>query len=187
MKNKYYTIRHGESTANREKIIISSPENGINGYGLTSEGKAQVESVAKNNTAKTALTRIISSDFLRAQQTAQVFNKFYAITLTNDARLRERNFAPFEKMDDSSYTIVWEHDKQGLNYNGVESVLSVAERMMSVIFECERDFSGETILLVSHGDPLQILTAKASKIDPCKHRDIPHIDKGELKELIVIS
>ncbi len=49
-------------------------------------------------------------------------------------------------------------------HHGVEALSRVASRMQAVIGDWEQQVSGEVILLVSHGDPLQILlTALAGK------------------------
>jgi len=42
LRNKYYLLRHGESHANREGIVISEPETGTSQYGLTGKGTESV-------------------------------------------------------------------------------------------------------------------------------------------------
>ena len=43
LNSQYFIMRHGESTANVEGIIVSTPENGVTKYGLSEEGQAQVK------------------------------------------------------------------------------------------------------------------------------------------------
>ena len=50
LNNQYFALRHGESIANQKGLIVSSPENGIKGYGLSETGQTQInESVIANN------------------------------------------------------------------------------------------------------------------------------------------
>jgi broad specificity phosphatase PhoE len=65
-------MRHGQSKANLKEIIISHPENGLlEKYGLTELGRQQ----ARQSAASSPLTKdtlILSSDFSRARQTAEI-------------------------------------------------------------------------------------------------------------------
>ena len=75
LKNHYFALRHGESMANVEGLIVSTPENGVPNYGLSDNGKNQVrQSVtsAKKSKLLNASTLIISSDFKRARESAEI-------------------------------------------------------------------------------------------------------------------
>ncbi|GEM_PF-6369883 len=41
----------------------------------------------------------------------------------------------------------------------------------------------KTILLVSHGDPLQILETAFKDISPALHRSLPHLQTGDVRAL----
>ena len=63
-KNTYVVVRHGESTANKQCIIVSSAAHALNSFGLTAKGTEQV----LRNTLRSNLnceTLIVSSDFKR--------------------------------------------------------------------------------------------------------------------------
>lgn len=47
LHNTYLIVRHGQSEANVEGIVVSKPENGCGNYGLTSTGREQVTATAK--------------------------------------------------------------------------------------------------------------------------------------------
>ena len=69
--NRYVALRHGESEANVQGIILSDPARGVPGDGLTDAGKGQVRaSIASSDLD--ANTLIYSSDFARAHQTAEL-------------------------------------------------------------------------------------------------------------------
>ena len=161
LKNIYYIIRHGESESNKQELIISSPENAINSFGLTELGKKQIqESITKNKKLFNQKTIIISSDFLRAKESAEIIKKELEIReIIFNVLLRERSFGELEKKHNSHYKKVWETDKNNSNNKerGVESQQEVLERELKLLKELEAKFKEKIILLVGHGDPLRIL------------------------------
>ena len=60
---------------------------------------------------------------------------------------------------------------------------AVLDRTTALIAELERRHSGRDVLLVSHGDTLQILEAGFLRIDPARHRTVPHLETAEIREL----
>ncbi|KAK2432051.1 hypothetical protein QL285_030200 [Trifolium repens] len=76
------------------------------------------------------------------------------------ADLRERYFGPsFELLSHDKYTEIWAIDEKDLfvGPEGGESVKDVASRLAKSMAVMESEFEGCAILVVSHGDPLQIL------------------------------
>jgi broad specificity phosphatase PhoE len=65
----------------------------------------------------------------------------------------------------------------------VEPVAAVLDRATGFIADLERQHSGRDILLVSHGDTLQILQAGFLRIDPSRHRSLPHLATAEFRRL----
>lgn len=57
--------------------------------------------------------------------------------------------------------------------------------MLAVIRRCEEKHKGKIIVLVSHGDPCQIVQAATSKSDLRTHREVFGIETGELRRLEV--
>lgn len=187
--NTYYVLRHGKSLANDEGLIISSPADGVPRYGLSEEGRRQVVDAlteALENHVLDRTTLIVSSDFARARETAEI-----AATLlgTQDvilaSRLRERFFGAWDKQHTSNYQHVWEADSVdgGQKQNNVESAHEVASRTTSLIMDLERDYHGRNILLVSHGDALQILQTAFERVDASQHRLLPHLETGQIRKL----
>lgn len=186
MKNRYYIMRHGESEANVARLIVSDPKIGITRYGLTANGLEQVANSVKASNLEEKITMIYSSDFIRAKETAHIAASICRIeTIYYTPLLRERFFGNHDGKDDSLYEAVWKEDSGNPDNrkDEVESPNQVKERVITLIKECEQKHKGETILLVSHGDALQILLAALSGIEPHKHRTIPHLDKSEVREL----
>jgi len=185
-KNRYYLMRHGESLANRRGLIISKAENALNHHGLTSKGAEQVMTAAMN-TRLDYNTVIVSSDYKRALETAEIVHSVLACKtdLVLEPRLRERDFGSWELSDHSNYEAVWQHDlNQPLNtVNEVESVDSVLNRGLAVIKELEQTYSEQSILLVGHGDVLQIQLAYNHNINPRFHRSLSSIGNADIRSL----
>lgn len=51
------------------------------------------------------------------------------------------------------------------------------------IMDLERRHSGRDILLVSHGDTLQILRAGFLRMSPSQHRSLPELKTAEIRQL----
>jgi probable phosphoglycerate mutase len=190
LSNTYLIMRHGESEANVLKLVVTDPAVGTVSYGLTPTGYDQ----ARNSTAASvnsgsslnADTIVISSDFLRARQTAEEARGVLgAAPIEFDTRLRERRFGNYEGMLYSSYTTLPQDDLVNPfgKPNNVESVIEVLDRTTSLIAELEARFSGKTILLVAHGDPLGILQAGFARVFPGEFRHITKFQNAEIRQM----
>ncbi|UXZ54137.1 histidine phosphatase family protein [Halomonas sp. 7T] len=171
-RNRYLLMRHGHSQANEQRLIISSPERGLSGFGLSLTGEEQLSSVVAQWHWQ-APTKVVHSDFLRTTQTAERVATAFGLTLEKEKRLRERYFGELDGQADSHYPSVWAHDAQSANHQQwqVEAVSSVAARMCAVIESLEQQCEGETVLVVSHGDPLQILLTALANKPLTQHRE----------------
>ena len=186
-RNHYYAMRHGQSQANLAGVIVSDPGMGTTGYGLTESGKHQVRESARSFQLAPAKLHIYSSDFLRAQETANLVHGIlqppFEVTLS--VLLRERFFGELEGQIDSAYQDVWSLDAIDPNHKqrGVESVTSVLARATELLENLESKYRGENILLVAHGDVLQILQTAFERVPPSKHRQLPHLQVAEIRRL----
>jgi broad specificity phosphatase PhoE len=193
-------MRHGFSLANAERIVVSKMENGVlDQYGLDDRGRTQVlESSAKLVEAlqpqEATLVRIISSPFSRAKQTADILadvlrgaHVFREVQLVEDDRLRERFFGELELKSDEAYQKVWDEDAavgDSSTAFGSEATISVWNRVHSLIEEQLLQLLSLTrqhsiLILVSHGDTLQITQSGLSGVPVHRHRSMPHMNQGE--------
>ncbi len=179
-------MRHGLSEANIEGLIISDPEVGTKKYGLTPQGRGVVRQ-ALSSRELDSQTIIYSSDFLRTQETAWEASRLLesnAPILTE--ALRERFFGDFDGGPDTHYAEIWEKDESLHNDNtwkNVESPQSVRQRTEALIHQLEKDYQGEKILLISHGDALQILQTFFEDVEPWTHRSLDHLHTGEIRKM----
>jgi len=184
--NNYYLMRHGESLANRRGLIVSAPENAIDDYGLTTRGADHVMQSALN-TRLDRETIIISSDYKRARETAEIMQSVVDChaEIVLDQRLRERGFGRWELEDHSNYELVWQNDLTTPNTSieQVETVEATLNRSISLLDELKEKYSEKNILLVSHGDVLQILLAHHHGINPRFHRSLTAIGNADIRSL----
>ncbi len=180
-------MRHGQSLANHKGLIASHPGNALENYGLVAAGRDQVaESLGKVAVLGTD-TRILSSDYRRARETAEIAHRLLVCDEATefDHRLRERDFGDFELTADDNYQQIWRQDEAGVEggWRGVEGPGQVMARITSLIVDCESHSRGETFLLVSHGDVLQILQTAFAREQAARHRRQPHLHPAEIREL----
>ena len=191
LANRYRVMRHGESKANASGIIVSRIETDRGGdYGLSERGRGQAEAAARD-CGLPADTLICSSDFARAWQTAEIVRaRLGAPPVLVAVALRERCFGDLEGTPTGNYARVWAADEAGTGDadggdagGGVEPAAAVLDRATGLVADLERRYAGRDILLVSHGDTLQILQAGFLRMDPAEHRRLPHLGIAEVRAL----
>ena len=187
LSNRYFAMRHGHSIANQQGIIVSHPDNGIDQFGLSELGRTQVKASLQDSGLHDVNTIIVSSDFSRARESAEIACTLLGCVaaISFDLRLRERNFGELELTSDSGYEDVWREDaaNSDSHHRGVESVNEVMSRVTSVVTEYEVQYSNATILLVSHGDALQILQTAFARMEGSAHRQLDHLHTAQIRQL----
>ena len=204
LAHSYYVLRHGQSLANVAGIISSDPRTACAAHGLSTQGRRQAEQAAAAVAAAAANegvdgVAIVTSDLRRAWMTASLVRTHLMAAgvrvwpavggLHEATELRERSFGELDGQSDSRYPDVWVEDANSASHEvyGVESVLSVRERALSVIKRTEsllpRDGGRYMVVLVAHGDVLQILQSAFFEggIDPREHRSLPHLETATLR------
>lgn len=185
LTNRYFVMRHGESLANRAGVIVSDPKRGTKGWGLTENGRRQAE-LAANRYHGPVLACVYCSDFLRARETAEVVAKVLNnIPVETATELRERYFGDWEGASAEQYPRVWALDAANPQHSQghVESVAEVRDRLLVLITALEDRHTDQQVLLVSHGDPLQILQTVFAGIPMRSHRSLPHLEVAEIRPM----
>ncbi|CAA7042420.1 unnamed protein product [Microthlaspi erraticum] len=171
--NRYWVLRHGKSIPNERGLIVSSMENGVlSDYQLAPDGVAQAQLAGqsfleqlKESKISVDKVRICYSPFSRTTHTARVVAQ--VLNLPFDAphckmieALRERYFGPtFELKSHDKYEEIWALDEKDpfQRPQGGESVDDVVSRLTVAMELMEAEYQRCAILVVSHGDPLQML------------------------------
>ena len=186
LTNRYRVMRHGESKANARGIIVSRIETDRSGdFGLSGLGRRQVAAAALA-CGLPADAVICSSDFSRARQTAEIVRAQLGAPPAVLARaLRERCFGDLEGSATGNYARVWAADEARTRPadDGVEPPAAVLDRATALVADLERRYHDRDILLVSHGDTLQILQAGFLRMDPAAHRRLPPLAVAEIRAL----
>ncbi|KAK6118652.1 hypothetical protein DH2020_047565 [Rehmannia glutinosa] len=173
LKNRYWILRHGKSIPNERGLIVSSLENGIlEEYQLASDGVHQAR-LAGESFLKATKTfdfdlknvRICYSPFSRTKHTAKVVASVLDIPFEGPQckvmkDIRERFFgSSYELQSHDKYPDIWAMDEKDpfMQPEGGESVADVVTRLTRALAVMESEFEKCTVLVVSHGDPLQIL------------------------------
>jgi len=185
LNNTYYAMRHGRSRANAQGIIVSDPRDGLlAAWGLTGPGREQARAAAAGS-GLTAAAVIRSSAFSRARQTAEIAREVLgAAPVCLAPELRERAFGCWDRTSDQNYERVWAADARGDPAgDGVEPVDAVLARTTALVAALERAHHGAVVLLVSHGDPLNILQAGFRRLAPAQHRSLPPLATAEIRRL----
>ncbi|KAL8092178.1 uncharacterized protein LOC141693618 isoform X2 [Apium graveolens] len=173
LKNKYWVLRHGKSIPNDKGIIVSSMENGVlEEYKLAPEGINQARLAGqmflqelKQDQLSIKDVRICYSPFSRTRHTAEMVASVLDLPFEGPQckvvkDLHERYFGPsYELMSHDKYADVWALDEKDPFEppEGGESVADVVSRLANALLTIETEFQGCAVLVVSHGDPLQIL------------------------------
>lgn len=189
-RNTYFGLRHATSRANERGLIVAQPRHAIPDWGLSPAGVEE----CRRRFAPGALDlpdapsriRVVSSDFRRAAETAAMLCELRALPpYALDPGLRERDFGALELEPATRYAEVWARDSSNPDHGiaGVESTAAVAARMLGVIERLEAAWAGESVILVSHGDPLQILACVLDGQPSHHHRERPHWGNAELRRL----
>jgi len=184
LKNQYYMLRHGQSTANIAEIISSSrslaysEKHGLTAFGYEQgkESAGQLLDILEQEGVTSGQKIVfVSSPFARAKQTAEACidglmgseenqerMKTMGIEIENeiaiDNSLMERYFGRLDADSIYTYAYVWPMDAINVTHTAfdVESVAAVCKRLSEVVTRCEERYDGVHVVWVSHADVLQI-------------------------------
>ncbi len=131
---------------------------------------------------------IISSDFKRAIETAQIMHSHFKLKnpIETDVGLRERDFGEFNCTPwKDALPIIIENDRVNPTQRvcGCEAVPEMVARVTRVLKSIEEDYSDRIVLIVSHSNPLQILWTMCNKV-PLVERftELKHFKNCDIRE-----
>jgi isoleucyl-tRNA synthetase len=142
--NKYFVMRHGGSIGNLTDKICSRVEDAD---GLTEEGRKQV-SISAQSLKDKKIDLIISSDFSRTRETAEIVSKeldMDASEIILDKRIREINAGIY----DGKQWIEYPHFLKK-TVEGAESLFDVKKRVSDFIYDTDFKYQDKNILIVTH-------------------------------------
>ncbi len=164
-----YIVRHGQTHSNIDGIIQGqSVDASLNETGI--EQAKHVASLLKFE----PIDLIISSDLLRAFQTAQIISNELHLKIEKDERLREMSFGSWEgktfsEISNTPEGRLWEEHSSEWKMEGAETLKNVQQRFITSVVDHARR-SGD-ILIVSHGAAISafLLYVKNLSLDLVKN------------------
>jgi broad specificity phosphatase PhoE len=210
LKNSYYLLRHGQSTANVAQVISSdrmtlayTDKHDVtpSGYQQGKDAASQLLDALERNTTRGENVVFVSSPFARARSTAracldglqELDERVQALGLlvnTNvvlDERLMERFFGRLDDEAIYTYSYVWPLDKFNVTHTafGVESVAAVCTRLHELVTALEETYERAHIVCVSHADVLQIAQLYAARADNVGAFSSYRFRNGEVRSMIL--
>jgi isoleucyl-tRNA synthetase len=188
--NTYLFIRHGQAESNVQQYISSHPQD-VNH--LTEEGREQVVKEVQPLKGK-KVTKIICSPLMRTRETAELVAReigFDPAHIEVDDRLKEWQLGTLsgesvEKLriacptyDDRFYRSCAE---------GAETLLDMKRRVGDALYEYEKKYAGETILIIGHEYTLWLLAcvARGATVSECvaiRGNEPDFVKNGEVRTL----
>lgn len=167
LKTKFYFIRHGETDWNSKYRKIQ----GHSDIALNERGLRQAQELLPL-TEKLGLSKIISSDLLRARQTAECLTKDFHL----DSRLREihcgigegKTWEEIELLMPAGFRQAWyKNSSENMNLKFVdgETRQEVLDRVNTAIWEALQKYPSETLAFISHGFVMRCLVHAYGGVD----------------------
>ena len=182
----FLLIRHGETAWNRELRFQGQLDVPLNEMGFLQAQrlKNRIEQTLSEWRAQgCAPSRVISSDLLRAQQTAQPVADVLGSACILDAGLREQCFGVFEGLRSpdiqAKYPQAWQHwlafDADHA-VEGAESTRIFHARVIAALQTLATQYAGEHVVVVTHGGVLDMVWrhAQALSLNGPRVCDIPN-------------
>ncbi len=176
-------VRHGETDLNRTHRMQGRTDEPLN-----AEGRRQLARTAER-LSREPVDLLVTSDFRRAVQSAEIIGERLGLVPQRDPRLREQDLGEWEGLDWFEIPRLFSPEAVGrfigdLDFAppGGETKRSVRERMRSFLAGLrERPRTG-TVVAVTHGGPIMVLLYDVLGI-PFGPRNLFYARNGGLTEL----
>jgi len=164
---KIVFLRHGETDWNVKGVIQGWKGSGLNQMGLR-QARLAADRLRRMDLN---IDAVLSSDLLRARQTAQALAKALKLPVLARHDLRERHFGQWEGLSITSVLARF-HLGKGMRKDpflafdpeGGETMTVFARRMDGFLKSVLKDYKGRTVAAVSHGGPVRISACLATGI-----------------------
>jgi probable phosphoglycerate mutase len=163
---EFVVIRHGETDWNREQRFQGQSDPPLNATGL-----AQADRLARRLAAERADV-LVSSDLLRARQTAEALARTWDASPLLRPGLREQAFGRLEGLQvpaiQAQFPQLWslwlEHRADFALPDGGESLLAFQARVLADIRDLAARHAGARVAVVTHGGVLDMLWRAAHRL-----------------------
>ena len=154
-------VRHGQTPTTGKVLPTRSP-----GLHLADEGKRQAEAAAKRIAALPRIGAVYASSLDRARETAAPIARDTGRAIRIDRDLVDADFGEWtgQALDKLSKKPEWtavQRHPSGFRFPGGESFVEMQSRVVSAVERIVDRHRGETVVVVSHADPIKAIVAHA--------------------------
>ncbi|WP_164168573.1 histidine phosphatase family protein [Ruminococcus flavefaciens] len=150
---KIYSTRHGQTSYNKQEIILGTTD-----IELDETGEQQAKALAERIAELGTIDIIIASPMKRAQKTARAVAERCGLDIVTEERFREWDYGAYEGK--SRFTEGFADNKVNfavrMGKSG-ESLLQLTHRVYSALDDIIAEYSGRTVLLVTHGGVCRVI------------------------------
>lgn len=178
-------VRHGESTANRQRIFAGHYDAELQDRGLE-QAKKTAEYLVENY----KIDKVYASDLKRAYVTGKCTADLAGVEIVPDKELREIRAGKWDgmKFDDIMVTFpddygVWMNDIGKARATDGESVAELCERVLEKLTEIATENDGKTVVVATHATPIRVTqsTVQTGGLDEMKN--IPWVSNASVSVL----
>lgn len=157
-RNTFIFVRHGEADHNVLGLCGTYKDTKAFTSRLTKKGETAIRRVAVM-LKKSKIDHIITSPLVRTKETGKILREALGGTLSVEPGFGEMSAGRFagKPQEDFSKLFNGEHEMFHKNPHSGETWNDVRARMWKAFQSINSRYSGKTIIIVSHGDPLWIL------------------------------
>jgi alpha-ribazole phosphatase len=180
---KLLLVRHGETDWNAAQRFQGQSDVPLNGAGV------QQAIALGNRLWHEHIDVIYVSDLQRAHDTARLIAEHHSCKIHADSRLREISFGTWEgqtydeiKKSTPSALAAWEADILTTPPPNGETLGQLTARVGSMLSDLRTQHADQTLLIVAHGGPLQVLLCLALNLSPSMYWQF-HLSPASLSEI----
>ena len=201
LHNRYFLVRHGESTLDVRGQFLSNPSYKYDTtYGLTKKGIYQMHEAARiiADEYDAAPSWLYTSNFQRAFQSALILREdlgllFSQLRTEFSGLLDPRKMGALDFDSQTKWPEVWAGDEKDAGNTpppvpaslqpsaSVESPRDLYRRALECFTRLESTYFGEDVILVSHADTISLFTAAMMGTDLRMHHRDWNIELGQVR------
>lgn len=201
LHNRYFLVRHGESTLDVRGQFLSNPSYKYDTtYGLTKKGIYQMHEAARiiADEYDAAPSWLYTSNFQRAFQSALILREdlgllFSQLRTEFSGLLDPRKMGALDFDSQTKWPEVWAGDEKDAGNTpppvpaslqpsaSVESPRDLYRRALECFTRLESTYFGEDVILVSHADTISLFTAAMMGTDLRNHHKDWNIELGQVR------
>ncbi len=160
-----WVTRHGQTDANLARRVQGQGDNPLNRTGL--KQARELAAYFQRNTAHRPVDRIVSSDLVRARQTADILAEALSVPVTFHPELRARRMGSFENRTHAELAAAdaeafrrLKHDPAFVPPDGGESTEQLMARMVPFVRGVAERHDGEQVIVLTHHKICQMIIAE---------------------------